>query len=383
MRHLRPAVLTLLIAALPVIAQQSAPWHDPSPHKIQLVTADTDVKLEVLDWGGTGRPIVLLAGLGDTAHVFDNFALKLTTRYHVYGITRRGFGASSAPAPEGSNYSADRLGDDVIAVLDALKLDEPVLVGHSIAGEELSSIGSRHPDRVAGLVYLDAGYPYSFYTSANGNVNVSLVNVERQLEEYKAANKPEDQKKIVENLLRKSLPELQSDLKKTEVTFLSDLPPSAAPPSAADTESYQAYCSWRMKMFDYCVPESEMRQTRKFSPGGRVGESLTAPKILQAVTDGEQKYTTIAAPILALFAVPVDFGGYVEVSSSVNSAYRAYLPHDTAFREAQAKAFETIPSAKVVRLPHATHFVFLSNEADVLRELHAFLAQLPAGNQRK
>jgi non-heme chloroperoxidase len=78
-------------------AQEPAPWHDPSPHTVQFVTVDKDVKLEVLDWGGTGRPIVLLAGLGDTAHVFDDFAPKLTTGYHVYGITRRGFCASSAP----------------------------------------------------------------------------------------------------------------------------------------------------------------------------------------------------------------------------------------------------------------------------------------------
>lgn len=78
---------------------------------------------------------------------------------HVYGITRRGFGASSAPA---SGYGADRLGDDVLAVLDALKIDKPVLVGHSIAGEELSSIGSLRPDRVAGLVYLDSALRVRF-----------------------------------------------------------------------------------------------------------------------------------------------------------------------------------------------------------------------------
>ena len=89
----------------------------------------------MLDWGGSGRPLVLLAGAGNTAHVFDDFALKLKGKYHVYGITRRGFGAS---AYAGSEYGADRLGDDVLAVLDSLKLRKPVLVGHSLAGEELS-----------------------------------------------------------------------------------------------------------------------------------------------------------------------------------------------------------------------------------------------------
>ncbi|HEY2459427.1 MAG TPA: hypothetical protein VGI16_01400, partial [Candidatus Acidoferrum sp.] len=60
---------------------------DPSPHSVQFITVEDNVKLEVLDWGGSGRPLVLLAGLGDTAHVFDKFAPKLTPTYHVYGIT--------------------------------------------------------------------------------------------------------------------------------------------------------------------------------------------------------------------------------------------------------------------------------------------------------
>ena len=96
---------------------------DPSPHKVQFVTVDDNVKLEVLAWGGTGRPLVFLAGLGNDAHVFDKFAPKFTPAYHVYGITRRGYGASSKPEPAGGNYSADRLGDDVLAVIDTLKIN--------------------------------------------------------------------------------------------------------------------------------------------------------------------------------------------------------------------------------------------------------------------
>ena len=114
---------------------QIASKPDTSSHHVQFVTVDKDVKLEVLDWGGSGPPLVFLAGGGDTAHVFDTFAPKFTISHHVYGITRRGFGKSSAPPPTEENYAADRLGDDVLAVIDALKLNRPVLAGHSIAGE--------------------------------------------------------------------------------------------------------------------------------------------------------------------------------------------------------------------------------------------------------
>jgi hypothetical protein len=66
---------------------------------VSFVSVEKGVKLEVLDWGGTGRPLVLLAGLGDTAHDFDEFAAKLIGKYHVYGITRRGYGESNSPLP--------------------------------------------------------------------------------------------------------------------------------------------------------------------------------------------------------------------------------------------------------------------------------------------
>src|SRR5713101_7431237 len=159
--------LILLVSLLAPLYSQSALWRDSSPHTAQLVSVDKDVRLEVLDWGGSGRPVILLAGGGNTAHVFDEFAPKLAANYHVYGITRRGFGASGFSA---TDDPADRLGDDVVAVIDQLKLNRPVLVGHSIAGAELSSVANRHPDRVAGLVYVDAAYSYAFDNSKGANV---------------------------------------------------------------------------------------------------------------------------------------------------------------------------------------------------------------------
>jgi hypothetical protein len=54
---------------------------------------------------------------------------------------------------------------------------------------------------------------------------------------------------------------------------------------------------------------------------------------------------------------------------------------DEATNGAQATAFEKgLPTARVVRIAHANHYVFQSNEADVLREMNSFLTGLaPAG----
>jgi non-heme chloroperoxidase len=365
-------LISVLLLPLNIPAQETAPWHDPSPHTIQFVTADKDVKLEVLDWGGSGRPLVFLAGFGNTAHVFDDFAPKLTPQYHVYGITRRGFGSSSAPD---SGYSADRLGDDVQAVLKALTLDRPVLVGHSIAGEELSSIGSRYPERVAGLVYLDAGYEYAYYDPSLGNFDISSRELQKQIEQLRAAKTPQIAEQLIEQLLQKNLPEFTTDLKKLQ-TELQIQPPEPPSPTAADRESYEAWRTWRQKVFGFVVPEGEQRQIRDFMPDGHVGESRAKPAVAEAISAGQQKYTDIRVPVLAFFAVPQDLGPF-EHDPVAREAYQVYEPLAIAWAEAHAHAFEVgVPSARVVRLPHANHYIFMSNETDVLREMRAFLSGL-------
>ena len=149
-------------------AQGLSQWKDPSTHSTRFVTVDKNVQVEVLDWGGLGRSIILLAGGGFTAHVFDDFAPKLAATWHVYGIRRRGFGTSGYSATQ---TPAERLGEDVVAVIDALKMNRPVLVGHSIADAEMSSVAKNHPDRIAGMVYLDAAYSYAFDNGKGANVN--------------------------------------------------------------------------------------------------------------------------------------------------------------------------------------------------------------------
>jgi len=163
--------------------RQNAWLIDASPHKISFVTVEPGVRLEVLDWGGNGRPLIFLSGLYGTGHSFDGFAEKFTRQHHVYAITRRGFGISSVPAPTDANYDADRLGDDVAAVIDALHIEKPVIAGHSIAGQELSSIGTRHPDKIAGLIYLESLYTYAFYNPAEPNLSLDAAMVRRDLDQ--------------------------------------------------------------------------------------------------------------------------------------------------------------------------------------------------------
>ena len=65
-----------------------------------------------------------------------------------------------------SDDMSERLGQDVLVVIDSLKLHQPVLVGHSIAGAELTWIANNAPSRVAGLVYLTTRDTHMLSTTA-------------------------------------------------------------------------------------------------------------------------------------------------------------------------------------------------------------------------
>jgi pimeloyl-ACP methyl ester carboxylesterase len=118
-----------------------------------MVTVAPNVRLEVMNWGGSGPTMVFLAGLGMTAADFESFASRFRDSFHVYGITRRGFGASSCPV---DGYDAATRAHDIIVILDSLHIDRAVLVGHSLGGDELSKIAATVPNRVRALIYLEA-----------------------------------------------------------------------------------------------------------------------------------------------------------------------------------------------------------------------------------
>ena len=290
------------------------------------------ISLEVIDWGGSGPPLVFLAGLGNTAHIFDNFAPKFVPAYHAYGITRRGFGTSSSPTPDAANYRADQLGDDVLKVIDVLGLSKPVLVGHSIAGEELSSIASRHPEKISGLIYLDAGYPYALYSPDAGDTQLDAEDVRKQLNAYLDAHAGTDMGKLRADLLAE-LPRLQKDLEadKKRAELMPPPPPAPAgaePPSAA---------------------------------------------IANAIIRGQEKYTDIPDPVLAIFASPHNPANLPPLAADKKAEFLAL---DQARSAAQAKAFEKLKSAKVVILPNADHYVFFSNEQEVEKAMKDFLASI-------
>jgi pimeloyl-ACP methyl ester carboxylesterase len=296
---------------------------DTSSPKISMVTVEPGVQLEVLDWGGTGEPMVLLAGLGDNAHIFDHFAHQFTDRFHVIGITRRGFGRSSQPA-EGYDV-ATRARDD-IKVLDHLKIPKAVFVGHSFAGDELSELGAAYPDRVAKLVYLDAleyGRPWS-------------------------------------TLPQPPMPEFAD----------------------ADLTSVERYAAAEARKLGYRKPMSAVRDQLRTDAAGKVVDAVSPPDIGKKMLQGSRQaqYERIQAPVLGIF-VPLP-----PKDRTVYAPYYAELDGDKQrefdacvekLRKWQADAIQRlrtgVKNSRVVELHGSNHYVFIRDEAQVVREMRKFL----------
>ena len=136
--------------AVATLGLQPAP--DTTPHTEQHLDAN-GVRLHYLDYGGVGEPLVLLTGYGSSAHVFDQFATRLTNRFRVVALTRRG--TSPSPRPT-AGYDLETLTADIVAVVDALKFNRVHVVAHSLGGAEATQLAATRRDRVASVVYLDA-----------------------------------------------------------------------------------------------------------------------------------------------------------------------------------------------------------------------------------
>lgn len=317
---------------------------DPSPHQVRFVTVEPGVQLELLDWGGSGRPVILLAGSGNTGHVFDEFALKLRDCCHVYAITRRGYGASSRPA---EGYGWQRLAEDVYQVIEREHIRSPILIGHSMSGGEMTAVGHEHSDRLGGIVYLDA-----------------LGDLED--------DPPAD----------KEWSEAQSKLP----AGVFPAPPQCPP---EDRSSFAAYRRSFACLHGFTFPDAEFHQTFHEETDGRVGPVTSPGWVSRAIGQGQifrRDYSNIRVPVLALnngFAPGATTDDALKTYhyEPKNPAERAAIDRfvtrsGVIFGRWADKLKRGAPNARLLYFPDAGHFVWVTKEAEVLREIHAFIARL-------
>lgn len=324
--------VAMLIGGLSCSVSNAAVWsaqqqEDATSPKADFITTSDGVRLEVLDYGGQGSPVLLISGSGQTAHVFEEFAPRLAINHRVFAFTRRAHGVSDAPVLDPENYSLRRLVQDVVEVLDALGLERATLAGWSFGGAELSGVAVHFPQRVSALVYLDAAYAYAFYARGNAapdaaNVEMDLAELRQKLQAARFGSK-EDAARVYDEVLTTGLADLEADIR-----------------AAADR--------------------------RRLLSETPIGPPASPSRLM--TRNSMEKFPAITGiPILAIFSIPDAAPNLMQVQRADEALKLRWL-HEQIGRYRAAN-----PSARILEIQGADHDVFNSHPEAVLREIEALL----------
>jgi non-heme chloroperoxidase len=317
--------LWLGAASRPTFAQgprSGDAWRDTAHHVAGFVRVAPNVRLHYLDFGGQGKALVFLPGLGNTAHAFDEFAPLFTDRFHVLALTRRGFGESDHPT---LGYDTPRLVEDIRAALDGLRLQRVMLIGHSIAGEEMTRFAGTYPDRVDKLVYLDAAYD----RVAADSMIAALFPVPPNV-------------------------------------------PSRPQPTPADTASAAAYVAFVHRTRGIDIPEADIRTRYRFDGWN---EEITLA--YQSISAEHPRYRAVRAPALAIYAV-------TDSVTQLEPWQRSDRPRASALQEAiradefvnrrlRAQFKNGVAHSEVLEIHGAHHWIFVSHREEVANAVRRFL----------
>lgn len=288
-------------------------WSDPSPHKSGFVTAN-GIRLNYLDWGGSGPTLVLIHGALANLHAFDDLASAFTGRFHVVAYARRGHGQSDAKGP----YDTATLTEDLRGFMDALGIAKAHLTGWSMGGNEVTEMASTYPDRVDGIVYLEGAYNMADYMLADA---------------------------------------------------MKAQPDTTTPASALTSlDEYRAY--QRDTLFsevrDASRVEAFIRDSVVIQPDGTVRERMSqsvAQELFATMLRDRRDYTKVRSPALAIYAetfLDVTHGDPAQRARNLAWEQKYWVP----FRTASIKRIQReLPGVEILTVP-GTHmdFFFTSRE---------------------
>ena len=114
-----------------------------------------DLNMHYLDWGGFGKPVVVLHGAASSCHWYDLVIPHISDSLRVIALDQRAHGKTDQPS---TGYDWHTLAGDVVGAMDQLGIEKAAVVGHSWGVNTALSVASMHPDRVTALAMVDGGF---------------------------------------------------------------------------------------------------------------------------------------------------------------------------------------------------------------------------------
>ena len=171
----------LLGLTLAGCAGRQAPPESPNASVTRLAEAtdqrfsNGDVTIRYRDYG-RGEPVVLIHGFMRDLNDWPAIGDSLARDHRVIALDLRGHGMSDRPAGE-SNYGR-RMADDVVRLIEHLRLERAHLVGHSLGAVIAANIANRYPNRVSTLTLI-AGPFWPDSAAAMGVIGPFITDVEQ------------------------------------------------------------------------------------------------------------------------------------------------------------------------------------------------------------
>ena len=157
---------------------------------------------------------------------------------------------------------------------------------------------------------------------------------------------------------------------------------TSTPPTADESRSFKRYGAWQRRNQKFAFPESELRNTFVTNPDRTKGRSKTPQRIHTAIGTGQKTrgYSHIRVPVLAFLELPRLEklpSEYQPQNEAERAAIQAFDSATAAYGDRWLDNLERgVPTARIVDLPGAGHYVFLTRKAEVLDALREFVASL-------
>lgn len=267
--------------------------------------------------------MVFLPGLASTAHAFDDVSPGLTGRFRVLALTPRAHGESESLD---TLQTVRRAAEDVRVLMDSISIVRAHLVGQSISGATLTRFAARYPGRVGKLVYLDATFDYG--------------GADEVEEEKKAVARPRPEKGF-----------------------------SSAAEYRAWAEEY-FFGTWTNAL------EADIWASASAGGADAARAAKSRASLLADAAAHSQEYRLVRAPGLALWAEKTLESHYFWIDRADTAMVSRARDHLKARRQWERRGVDRfrreMGNGRVVAFP-AHHWMFVTDEERVLREVRAFL----------
>ncbi len=132
---------------------------------------------------GEGQPVIILHGLFGSARNWQAIARNLSESFYVVSPDLRNHGNS----PHAANMDYFQMADDVHALISELKLDAPVIIGHSMGGKVAMTLALSNPTLLKGLIVVDIApvkyeHDYTQLISAMRSLSLSGISSRAEAE---------------------------------------------------------------------------------------------------------------------------------------------------------------------------------------------------------